>query len=75
MAPMYLYSSPGNGLELAKRLRAENPSLRVICMSGHKREDMQRFPELAGGYLFLQKPCRPQILVAAVRALLDEKQH
>lgn len=62
------------GLELAAKLRAENRSLRVICTSGHKRDDMRHFPELAEGYLFLQKPCRPQTLVAAVRALLDEQQ-
>jgi two-component system cell cycle sensor histidine kinase/response regulator CckA len=63
-----------SGLELAAKLRAENPRLRVICTSGQTREDMKRFPEPVSGYLFLQKPCRPKNLVAAVRALLDEKQ-
>ena len=64
---------PMNGLELAARLRAERPSLKVICTSGHQREDMQRFPELTEGYRFLQKPWRPLVLQAAVRALLDDK--
>ena len=62
------------GLELAAKLRTENPNLKVICTSGHRRDAMKRFPELAGGYPDLQKPCRPRALVAAVRVLLDEKQ-
>ena len=61
------------GLELAAKLRTESPGLKVICTSGHSRETMKRFPEDLGGCHFLQKPCRPQALVAAVRALLDEK--
>ena len=62
------------GLELAAKLRTENPGLKVICTSGHSRETMKRFPEDLGGCHFLQKPCRPQALVAAVRALLDDQQ-
>jgi two-component system cell cycle sensor histidine kinase/response regulator CckA len=62
-----------SGLQLAARLRAENPGLKVICTSGHQRDTMERFPELSGGYHFLPKPCRPQTLLAAVRTLLDEK--
>jgi CheY-like chemotaxis protein len=61
------------GLELAAKLRTESPGLKVICTSGHSRETMKRFPEDLEGCHFLQKPCRPQTLVAAVRALLDEK--
>ena len=63
-----------SGLELAAKLRAENPRLKVICTSGHQRETMERFPGLSGGFEFIQKPCRPQALVAAVRALLEDKQ-
>ena len=62
------------GLELAATLRAEKPELKVICTSGHRRGTMERFPTLAGGFRFLQKPCRPQTLLAAVRSLLDESQ-
>ena len=60
------------GLQLAARLRAENPALQVICTSGHQRDTMQRFPTLSGDFHFLPKPCRPQTLLAAVRALLDD---
>jgi len=61
------------GLDLAKILRAERPLLAVICMSGHGREIMGRNAELPPGFEFLQKPCRPQALARAVRALLDRK--
>ncbi len=61
------------GLELATKLRAEDPRLKVICTSGHQRDDMECFAELAGDYHFLQKPCRPKTLLSTVRALLDEK--
>lgn len=60
------------GLELAAGLRSENPGLKVICISGHRRDDMKCFPGLAGGFHYLEKPCRPQALLAAVRALLDD---
>ncbi len=62
------------GLELAAKLRAENPRLKVICTSGHQRDTMERFPGLSGGYEFVQKPCRPQTLLTTVRKLLDEIQ-
>lgn len=61
-----------SGLELATKLRAENPALRVICTSGYERDNLKRFPALAGGYQYLQKPCRPRALLAAVRTLLDD---
>ncbi len=62
------------GLELAAHLRTENPSLKVICTTDYQRAALKRFPDLAGGYHYLQKPCRPQTLAAAVRAVLDGQQ-
>ena len=59
------------GLELAVKLRAENPSLKVICTTGYQREALKLFPGVGGDYRYLQKPCRPQTLVATVRAVLD----
>jgi len=61
------------GLELAAKLRATKPELKVICTTGYQRAALKRFPDLAGGYHYLQKPCRPQTLLAAVRAALDEQ--
>lgn len=59
------------GLDLAKKLRAAKPGLGVICTSGYGREIMARSGALPGGCHFLQKPCRPQALAGAVRAVLD----
>ena len=44
------------GLDHAARLRVENPALKGICISGHCRETMPRFPGLSGGGQFLQNP-------------------
>lgn len=60
-----------SGLDLAKRLRAENPALGVICTSGHSRTILADAAEMTERWVFLQKPCRPQTLIRAVRALLD----
>jgi len=62
---------PGmNGRELADRLLKLQPDLKVIYISGYTDEVLignGRHP----GALFLQKPLRPDILVAKVRGLLD----
>lgn len=59
------------GMELAITLRADNPGLKVICTTGYQRTALQGFPGVEGGYHYLQKPCRPQTLLAAVRAVLN----
>lgn len=58
------------GLELAAQLRIDRPDLRVVCTSGFRTDTMRNFPPLGGGYRFVAKPCRPQVLLAAVRELL-----
>ncbi len=55
-----------DGCELADRLAAINPELRVLLLSGYPVD-----PSFHGGVAFLQKPFRPSILVARVRTLLD----
>jgi two-component system cell cycle sensor histidine kinase/response regulator CckA len=55
-----------DGCELADRLAALNPNLKVLLLSGYPVD-----PDLHGGVAFLQKPFRPSILVARVRTLLD----
>ena len=55
-----------DGCELADRLAAINPDLRVLLLSGYPVD-----PDFHGGVAFLQKPFRPSILVARVRTLLD----
>ncbi len=62
-----------SGLELAKLLRAADPGLKVICMSGYNQEDLGSESSLGGNIEFLQKPCPPRALARLVRATLDAK--
>ena len=61
-----------SGLELARRLRAENPALKVICASGYTREMLNRLSPAPDKVRFLQKPYQPKLLAQAVRECLDE---
>ena len=59
---------PGmEGPELARRLAAIRPGLKVLLLSGYGR-DAALFD---AGVDFLQKPFRPSALVARVREILD----
>ncbi|MBS0633473.1 MAG: PAS domain-containing protein [Verrucomicrobia bacterium] len=64
---------PGSigGQELARRLRAENPALRIIYTSGYSREIAGKELELFDGENFLQKPCPAAQLLRCVRESLD----
>jgi PAS domain S-box-containing protein len=64
---------PGDlsGLALADRLRAERPALRVMFMSGHPSDVVQRRLGAEPDRL-LQKPFELPALVHAVRQTLDE---
>ena len=61
-----------SGLELARRLRSENPALKVICASGYTREMINRLAASPEKIRFLQKPYQPRPLAQAVRECLDE---
>jgi hypothetical protein len=60
------------GSQLAARLRADWPSVRVLFTSGYAADEFgsQRVPPNA---LLLHKPFTPDALVRAVRAALDER--
>lgn len=60
----------GGGLELAAQLRAEKPALAVVFSSGHGRSILSH-ANPPPGTVFLEKPCRPQALLRAVRTVLD----
>jgi len=60
-----------SGWELAWQLRTEQSQLRVICISGHSPDHIEKDAQPIPGCVFLQKPCRPQTLLQAVRNLLD----
>jgi two-component system, cell cycle sensor histidine kinase and response regulator CckA len=61
---------PGmTGPELARRLRARRPALRVLCMSGYP-ESTDRPAGEATWNAWLQKPFNPDGLIAKVRECL-----
>ncbi|MEM8883266.1 MAG: response regulator [Planctomycetota bacterium] len=62
---------PGlSGPELAERLRARRPDLRVLFVSGFQDPERTRLPELDGRTAFLAKPFQPDELRAKVLELL-----
>jgi len=63
---------PGmNGRELARRLQAERPDVRIIFTSGYTN-DMTTPPDQGGpGTAFLHKPFAPSLLGRTVRELID----
>ncbi len=64
---------PGmSGRELATRLTAMVPRLKVLCISGYSEEAMSAEGELLPGIILLRKPFTPAALSQKVRELLDE---
>jgi len=62
---------PGaSGPELARRLRAHRPGLRVLCMSGYPESEDRRIDGEAGWTAWLQKPFTPDVLMRKVRDCL-----
>ncbi len=62
-----------NGRELAEKLRAERPKLKVIFTSGYTADVVGKDFVSQQGLHYLQKPYDPQKLAAAVRNCLDGK--
>jgi DNA-binding NtrC family response regulator len=63
---------PGiSGRELAKRLSARCPQMRVLYMSGYTYNVIAQDGTLEEGIYFLQKPFTPQVLTEKVREALD----
>jgi CheY-like chemotaxis protein len=62
---------PGlNGLELAQRVMAERPQLRVLFMSGYADHAVVQRDIIDAGRPFLQKPFAPDRLLARVKEVL-----
>jgi two-component system cell cycle sensor histidine kinase/response regulator CckA len=59
------------GQQLARRLQADNPSLKVLYTSGYSAEIAGRELRLQNGENFIQKPLNPGELLETVRACLD----
>ncbi len=63
---------PGmSGRELAKKLTARHPNLRVLYMSGYTYNVIAENGTLEEGLSFLQKPFTPRTLVQRVRETLE----
>jgi len=63
---------PGvNGSDLARRLTALAPAMRVLFMSGYSDEAVHRHGELSGSEAFLEKPFTERGLTRKVREVLD----
>jgi two-component system, cell cycle sensor histidine kinase and response regulator CckA len=59
------------GRDLARRLRALSPGLRVLFMSGYAEHELARRGILEPGADLLEKPFEPEALQRRVRAVLD----
>ena len=60
-----------NGRELATRLAAEQPGLKVLYMSGYTQDAVLRYGVEQAEIALLQKPYSPARLAARVREILD----
>jgi two-component system cell cycle sensor histidine kinase/response regulator CckA len=59
-----------NGRSLAEELRAGNPALRVMYMSGYPGDTLQRYDGIPAGDAFLQKPFTREELFRKVAEVL-----
>lgn len=62
-----------NGKEVAGRLRAIYPDMRVLYVSGYTADAIDHHGVLETGIQFLQKPFSPLVLAMRVREILDSR--
>jgi signal transduction histidine kinase/ActR/RegA family two-component response regulator len=62
------------GLELARRLLAERPAMKVLYVSGYSESDMSEQGILSADLEFLEKPFTPHAISRKVKELLNPAQ-
>jgi CheY-like chemotaxis protein len=62
-----------SGMQLAEKLKKDNPGLKVIFTTGYSAELMGKDFEIEEGVNFLQKPYSPQKLTQTVRNRLQSE--
>ena len=61
------------GPELAEKLNANHPDIKVLFTSGYTGEYLSQLNTLTTGTEFLAKPYLPDALVVKVREVLDQR--
>jgi len=61
------------GLDLADKLREEQPDLKVIISSGYNAEMAGQSRPTTVGIVYLQKPYQLAVMSSAIRECLDQK--
>ena len=61
-----------NGCELATRLTAMRPGVKVLYASGYAEDVIARHGALDASESFIAKPYPPAVLAARVREILDQ---
>ncbi len=65
---------PGfSGLELARRLGENRPSMRVLLISGYTDQEAAQWGKLKQPVQFLQKPFHPDAFMTKTRQILDHR--
>ncbi|MBW3572107.1 MAG: PAS domain S-box protein [Gemmatimonadetes bacterium] len=60
-----------NGTDLARRLMAERPGIRVLFISGYDRDEARTRGRMEAGTDFIEKPFSPEALLERIHRLLD----